>query len=216
MICPRCGIINTVDDEHCKRCGGSLARPPERPAEPEPVSGTAPPVPPVATPTGPVPTPPPTPAAEGQDAPPSWQAPPPPPPTAWYPPAPPPQSAPPTEWPPPEPPSRLAWPPPESPSSPGWPPPEPRPQGARGWSRPSGLPTYLPWAFLSLLIFWPGGIVAIVYGLQVNRRLSVGDVDGATRASHLAKTWCRISVVVGVVLLLLLASGVVRNPYSGG
>jgi hypothetical protein len=65
-------------------------------------------------------------------------------------------------------------------------------------------------------MFWPGAIVAIVYGLQVNRRLSVGDVDGATRASHLARTWCWISVVVGVVLLLLLASGVLRNPYGGG
>src|SRR5205807_5206447 len=30
MICPRCGIINPDDTERCKRCQGSLARPPAR------------------------------------------------------------------------------------------------------------------------------------------------------------------------------------------
>lgn len=65
-----------------------------------------------------------------------------------------------------------------------------------------------------MLAFWPGGIVAVVYGVLVNRRLAAGDVAGATRASHLARTWCWISVVVGAVILLLIVSGVLRNPYA--
>jgi putative copper export protein len=65
-----------------------------------------------------------------------------------------------------------------------------------------------------MLAFWPGGIVAVVYGVLVNRRLAAGDVDGATRASHLARTWCWISVVVGAVVLLLIATGAVHNPYA--
>jgi hypothetical protein len=63
------------------------------------------------------------------------------------------------------------------------------------------------------LAFWPGGIAAILYGRLVNRRLAAGDVDGATRASHLARMWCWISLVVGVIGLLLYASGALHNPY---
>jgi hypothetical protein len=112
------------------------------------------------------------------------------------------------------PPPPTAWPPPEPPSRVGWPPPQPQPQAPGGWAGRSSLPTYLPWAFLSLLAFWPAGIVAVVYGVQVNRRLAAGDVDGATRASRLARTWCWISVAVGVVVVLLVLSGAVANPYS--
>jgi putative copper export protein len=65
-----------------------------------------------------------------------------------------------------------------------------------------------------MLAFWPGGIVAVVYGVLVNRRLAAGDVAGATRASHLAKRWCWISVVIGAVLAVLLLTGAVRNPYA--
>jgi hypothetical protein len=64
-----------------------------------------------------------------------------------------------------------------------------------------------------MLAFWPGGIVAVVYGVLVNRRLAAGDIAGATRASHLARRWCWISLAIGVVVLLLLLSGAIRNPY---
>jgi hypothetical protein len=204
MICPRCGIINADDAARCKRCHGSLSPPPERPPEADP---EAPEPEPVAerVPTPPPPLAPPPATPEGQDTPPSWPAPPPPPPpppTMWYPTpeaAPPP---PPTAWPPPEPPSRV-----------GWPPPQPQPPAPGGWAGRSRLPNYLPWAILSLLVFWPGGVVAIVYGMQVNRRLAAGDVDGATRASRLARAWGWISVAVGVVVGLLVASGALPKPH---
>jgi hypothetical protein len=56
--------------------------------------------------------------------------------------------------------------------------------------------------------------VAIVYGVLVNRRAAAGDWEGASRASRMARTWCFVSLVVGLVVLLLLATGVVKNPYS--
>src|ERR1700736_6049483 len=34
MSCPRCGTINAGDAERCKRCQGSLVRPPSRSAMP--------------------------------------------------------------------------------------------------------------------------------------------------------------------------------------
>ena len=117
----------------------------------------------------------------------------------------PPPPPPPTQWlPPPPPPAPTTWPPPELPPV-GWGPPKPEQQPPPYVRRRVGLPTYLPWAILSVLVFWPGGIVAIVYGVLVNRRLAAGDMAGATRASHLARRWCWISVVVGVFATLLLA-----------
>jgi hypothetical protein len=56
------------------------------------------------------------------------------------------------------------------------------------------------------------GVVAIVYGVQVNRKLTVGDWDGAARASRLARTWCWVSVAVGLVVLALIILGMVPVP----
>ena len=56
--------------------------------------------------------------------------------------------------------------------------------------------------------------MAIVYGVLVNRRAAAGDWEGASRASRMARTWCLISLVVGLVALLLVATGLVKNPYS--
>jgi hypothetical protein len=64
----------------------------------------------------------------------------------------------------------------------------PGPTGERAWKPTGSLPTYLPWAVLCTILLFPvGGIVAIVYG---------------------------ILVVVGLVALVLLASGIVKNPYT--
>jgi len=63
------------------------------------------------------------------------------------------------------------------------------------------------------VVFNPvAGVVAIVYGFKVNRKLTVGDWDGAARASRLARTWCWVSVVVEVVILALVLSGSVPHP----
>jgi hypothetical protein len=97
-------------------------------------------------------------------------------------------------------------------------------QPPRSWSgrgddparKPDGtLPTYLPWAILCTVLFFAvGGVVAIVYGLLVNRRVAAGDWEGASRASGLARRWCLISVAVGAFVLLLLAFGVVKHPHT--
>jgi Interferon-induced transmembrane protein len=77
------------------------------------------------------------------------------------------------------------------------------------------LPTYLVQAILCAVIFNVlAGVVAIVYSVQVNKKLAAGDWNGAARASRLARKWCWISVVVGVVFLTLILSGSIRNPYS--
>ncbi len=58
----------------------------------------------------------------------------------------------------------------------------------RAWKPQGTLPTYLPWAVLCTILLFPiGGIVAIVYGVLVNRRAAAGDWEGASRASRLAR-----------------------------
>ncbi|MDP9075235.1 MAG: CD225/dispanin family protein, partial [Actinomycetota bacterium] len=77
------------------------------------------------------------------------------------------------------------------------------------------VPNYLVWAILCTLLWTVGGVVAIFYSLRANRLLAAGDWDGAIRASHLARTWCWVSVAVGAVLLILLATGTITLPTYG-
>ncbi len=110
-----------------------------------------------------------------------------------------------------------AYPPPQDRQAPAWPAPPARPSR---WIPPGAgpsVPSYLLQAVLCTVLLFPvGGIIAIVYGVRVNRRLAVGDWDGASHASRLARTWCWISVAVGFIGLGLVAAGVFPNPYGGG
>jgi hypothetical protein len=66
-------------------------------------------------------------------------------------------------------------------------------------------------------VLWiPGGVVAVIYSVLVNRRLANGDWAGASRASRLARMWCLISLVIFAVGILLVWSGAIRNPYHFG
>jgi hypothetical protein len=167
---------------------------------PPPQAGPAPwPPPPVEpAPAGPSSWAPP----QGYGAAPAWPAEPPPTPEPAWPGLPAPSPGPWQHPPPRQPPRRQAQ---------TW----PGPTGERAWKPTGSLPTYLPWAVLCTILLFPvGGIVAIVYGILVNRRAAAGDYEGASRASRLARRWCLISVVVGLVALVLLASGIVKNPYT--
>jgi hypothetical protein len=55
------------------------------------------------------------------------------------------------------------------------------------------------------------GVVAIVFASQVNSKLQLGDVDGATRSAKSARTWAIVAFVVVAVLLVL---GVVRAAVN--
>jgi hypothetical protein len=58
-----------------------------------------------------------------------------------------------------------------------------------------------------LLLFLPSAVVAVVYSAQVNRRVQVGDMTGAIRASRLARTWCLVTVAVFTLLMLWVIAG---------
>jgi hypothetical protein len=56
-------------------------------------------------------------------------------------------------------------------------------------------------------LFLPSALIAIVYSAQVNRRVQIGDMTGALRASRLARTWCLVTVGVFTLAVLWLAAG---------
>jgi hypothetical protein len=58
-----------------------------------------------------------------------------------------------------------------------------------------------------LFLFLPSAVVAVVYSAQVNRRVQVGDMTGAIRASRLARTWCLVTVAVFTLLMLWVIAG---------
>jgi hypothetical protein len=57
----------------------------------------------------------------------------------------------------------------------------------------------------TVLLFWPTGIAAIYFSVQVTRRMAAGDVPGALRSSRLARTFCMLSVAMFLIVLGLLA-----------
>jgi hypothetical protein len=88
------------------------------------------------------------------------------------------------------------------------------PASGWGYSGPPALspvasvPTHMVWAVISIFLFWPTAIAAIVYAAKVAPALASGDVAGARRASGLAKrfSWISLAVCVGIVLIAVVAA----------
>jgi hypothetical protein len=65
---------------------------------------------------------------------------------------------------------------------------------------PQTIPSHLAMAiFSTLCCCLPLGIVAIVYASQVSSKVAAGDIAGAQAASHSAKVWGILSIVLGVI-----------------
>jgi hypothetical protein len=62
-------------------------------------------------------------------------------------------------------------------------------------------------SLVCLFLFLPSALVAVLYSAQVNRRVQIGDMTGAIRASRLARAWCVVTVVVFTLLVLWIAAG---------
>jgi heme/copper-type cytochrome/quinol oxidase subunit 2 len=85
---------------------------------------------------------------------------------------------------------------------------------------PSTFPSHLPWAIgvtvasmlMVCILGFIAGIVAMVYGWLVHRRLDSGDTDGAGEASRSANVWCWIATSLIVIGLCVVAVFF----YSGG
>jgi hypothetical protein len=82
------------------------------------------------------------------------------------------------------------------------------------------IPNYLDQAILvTIFCCLPFGIPAIVFAAQVNKKLAIGDYDGALKNSKKAKTWCWISCWVGLgflIIFLLNSIGPIKEAFHNG
>jgi heme/copper-type cytochrome/quinol oxidase subunit 2 len=74
-------------------------------------------------------------------------------------------------------------------------------------------PNHLVWAIISVFLFWPTAIVAIIKATSVGKLWAQGQAQMAQEASKAARLWSLISTIVGlavwvlvVVLIIILAA----------
>ena len=73
-----------------------------------------------------------------------------------------------------------------------------------GYGELTNIPNYLVWAILATICCCvPSGIVAIVYAAQVNGKVAAGNYAEARRYSDNARTWCWISLALGIASIIL-------------
>jgi Interferon-induced transmembrane protein/zinc-ribbon domain len=102
----------------------------------------------------------------------------------------------------------------QAPTSSYTPPPPPPPTGQSSYTAPPQgaggpqIPNYL-WQSIvvTLCCCLPFGVVGIVYAVQVNNKLAMGDHPGAAEASKNAKMWTLIGLAVGLLAWVLWMVG---------
>jgi hypothetical protein len=64
-------------------------------------------------------------------------------------------------------------------------------------------PNYLVWSIVSIFLFWPVAIAAIIKSTSVDRLWAEGRADLSYQASKTAKTLNIVALIVGVVVIIL-------------
>ena len=89
-------------------------------------------------------------------------------------------------------------------------------QRGPGYGEAPHIDNYLVWAILATICCCvPSGIVAIVYAAQVNGRVAAGDYAEAQRFSNNAKTWCLISLGLGITMGIIYGLAGIFGSFSG-
>lgn len=65
------------------------------------------------------------------------------------------------------------------------------------------VPNYLVPAIISIFCCWPLAIPAIIFAVQVNNKVTAGDIAGAQDASKKAKMFSFIGIGLGLLGLLV-------------
>lgn len=82
----------------------------------------------------------------------------------------------------------------------------PAPQGSPVDPAEPAPRTYLAWALAAtMLCFLPLGLVALFYGLRVNRAVAEGRLADARHDSVIARGWLWAAIVIGLLVWAFLA-----------
>jgi len=88
-----------------------------------------------------------------------------------------------------------------------WTPPPPPAGGS------ATVPNYLVPAFISIFCCWPLAIPAIIFAVQVNNKVTAGDIAGAQDASKKAKMFSFIAIGLGLAGTLIY---IIMIVFFGG
>ena len=76
-----------------------------------------------------------------------------------------------------------------------------------GPGQPQQVDNNMTMSIVSIFLFWPLAIPALINASKVNSLLQVGDVAGAQAASVESKKWSRLALIVGIVAYALCCIG---------
>ena len=62
-------------------------------------------------------------------------------------------------------------------------------------------------SIVSIFLFWPLAIPALINASKVNPLLQAGDIAGAQQASAESKKWSKLAIIVGIVAYALCCIG---------
>ncbi len=71
-------------------------------------------------------------------------------------------------------------------------------------------------SIVSILLFWPTAIPAIVYASRAKSKMARGDQTGAQRASKVAFRWCMVSLVLFVAIVAIALASAHHSSSSSG
>lgn len=71
------------------------------------------------------------------------------------------------------------------------------------------IKNHMVWAVLSIFMFWPTGVPALLNAIKVNSAAGRGDLALAQEASVRAKKWCKISTIIWVIVMILVIVGTI-------
>lgn len=62
---------------------------------------------------------------------------------------------------------------------------------------------HIVWAIVSIFLFWPTAIPAILNAIKVKPALAQNDISAAEEASAKAKKWCKVTTIIFAVIVVL-------------
>jgi len=74
-----------------------------------------------------------------------------------------------------------------------------QPYGGGGGQPPAQIDNNMTMSIISIFLFWPTAIPAIINASKVNPALQAGDYATAQQAATESKKWSKISLIVGIV-----------------
>ena len=65
--------------------------------------------------------------------------------------------------------------------------------------QPPAVDNNMTMSIVSIFLFWPLAIPAIISASKVNQALQVGDIAGAQAAAADSKKWSKLAIIIGLV-----------------